>query len=112
MFAFPSAIRKIIYTTNAVEAMHRSLRKIIKTRGAFPSDEAARKLLFLAIRNAGLRWRRPIAWTEAMSQFAILPLTQNISSSRMNQRGAQLGLARLAIALLRSQWPTAQGRVV
>jgi putative transposase len=71
MFAFPPAIRKMIYTTNAVEALHRSLRKIIKTRGAFPSDEAATKLLFLAIRNAGLRWRRPIAWTEAMSQFAI-----------------------------------------
>lgn len=72
MFAFPPAIRKMIYTTNAVEALNRSLRKIIKTRGAFPTDEAATKLLFLAIRNAGLRWRRPIAWTEAMSQFAIL----------------------------------------
>lgn len=72
MFAFPPGIRKMIYTTNAVEALNRSLRKIIKTRGAFPTDEAATKLLFLAIRNAGLRWRRPIAWTEAMSQFAIL----------------------------------------
>lgn len=72
MFAFAPAIRKMIYTTNAVEALHRSLRKIIKTRGSFPSDEAATKLLYLAIKNAGLRWRRPIAWTEAMSQFAIL----------------------------------------
>jgi putative transposase len=70
-FAFPPAIRKMIYTTNAVEALHRSLRKIIKTRGSFPSDEAAMKLLYLAIRNAGVHWRRPVEWTAAMSQFAI-----------------------------------------
>jgi putative transposase len=72
LFAFPPAIRKMIYTTNAVESLNRSLRKIIKTRGSFPTDEAALKLLFLAIRNAGLRWRRPIEWTAAMGQFAIL----------------------------------------
>ena len=72
MFAFPPAIRKMIYTTNALESLHRSLRKIIKTRGSFPSDEAATKLLFLAIRNAGVRLRRPIDWTAAMGQFAIL----------------------------------------
>jgi putative transposase len=72
LFAFPPAIRKMIYTTNAVESLHRSLRKIIKTRGSFPTDEAALKLLFLAIRNAGVRWRRPIEWTDAMGQFAIL----------------------------------------
>lgn len=72
LFAFPKEIRKMIYTTNAVESLHRSLRKIIKTRGSFPSDEAALKLLFLALRNAGVRWRRPIEWTAAMSQFAIL----------------------------------------
>jgi putative transposase len=72
MFAFPPAIRKMIYTTNAVESLHRSLRKIIKTRGSFPNDEAAMKLLFLALRNAGVHWRRPIEWTAAMGQFAIL----------------------------------------
>ena len=72
MFAFPPAIRKMIYTTNALESLHRSLRKIIKTRGSFPSDEAATKLLFLALRNAGVHWRRPIEWTAAMGQFAIL----------------------------------------
>ena len=72
MFAFPPAIRKLIYTTNALESLHRSLRKIIKTRGSFPSDEAASKLLFLAIRNAGMRWKRPVDWTAAMGQFAIL----------------------------------------
>jgi putative transposase len=50
-------IRKMIYTTNALEALPRSLRKIIKTRGSFPSDDAALKLLYLATKNAGLRWR-------------------------------------------------------
>ena len=72
MFAFAPAIRKMIYTTNAVESLHRSLRKIIKTRGSFPSDEAAIKLLFLAIRNTGIHWKRPVEWTVAMGQFAIL----------------------------------------
>jgi transposase-like protein len=70
-FAFAPAIRKMIYTTNAVEALHRSLRKIIKTRGSFPNDDAALKLLYLAIKNAGMRWRRGIEWTSAMGQFAI-----------------------------------------
>ena len=51
LFAFPPAIRKMIYTTNAVESLNRSLRKIIKTRGSFPTDEAALKLLFPAIRK-------------------------------------------------------------
>jgi putative transposase len=51
---------------------HRSLRKVIKTRGSFPIDEAALKLLFSAIRNAGVHWRRPVEWTAAIGQFAIL----------------------------------------
>ena len=71
LFAFPPDIRKMIYTTNAVESLNRSLRKIIKTRGSFPNDEAAMKLLYLAIQNAGIHWRRPIEWTAAMGQFAI-----------------------------------------
>jgi putative transposase len=70
-FAFAPGIRKMIYTTNCVEALNRSLRKIIKTRGSFPNDESALKLLYLAIKNAGLRWRRGIEWTAAMGQFAI-----------------------------------------
>jgi putative transposase len=72
LFAFPPAIRKMIYTTNAVESLNRSLRKVIKTRGSFPTDDAALKLLYLAVRNAGSRSRRPIEWTAAMSQLAIL----------------------------------------
>jgi putative transposase len=70
-FGFAPSIRKMIYTTNCVEALNRSLRKIIKTRGSFPNDEAALKLLYLAIKNAGLRWRRGVEWTAAMGQFAI-----------------------------------------
>ncbi len=70
-FAFAPAIRKMIYTTNAVEALNRSLRKIIKTRGSFPNDEAAMKLLYLALKNAAIHWRRAIEWTNAMGQFAI-----------------------------------------
>ncbi len=54
-FAFAPAIRKLIYTTNCVEALNRSLRKIIKTRGSFPTDEAAFKLLYLAVGCARLR---------------------------------------------------------
>jgi putative transposase len=72
LFAFPPDVRKMIYTTNAVESLNRSLRKIIKTRGSFPTDEAAMKLLYLAIQNAGVHWRRPIEWTAAMGQFAVL----------------------------------------
>ena len=68
----PPAIRKMIYTTNAVESLNRTLRKVIKTRGSFPSDEAALKLLYLAIQHAGLRWKPAIAWPEAKLQFLIL----------------------------------------
>jgi putative transposase len=71
-FAFPPAIRKMIYTTNAVESLNRTLRKVIKTRGSFPSDEAALKLLYLAIQHAELRWKPAIAWPEARLQFLIL----------------------------------------
>src|SRR5260370_18578318 len=58
-FAFPPASRKIIYTTNAVESLNRSLRKIIKTRGSFPTDDAALKLLSLAIPHARVHLRLP-----------------------------------------------------
>jgi len=70
-FAFAPGIREMIYTTHAVEALHRSLCKIIKTDGSCPSDDAALRRLYLAIRNAGLRWRRGIEWTAAMGHFAI-----------------------------------------
>ena len=72
-FAFPPAVRRVIYTTNAIESLHMQLRKIIKTRGHFPSDEAATKLLWLALRNVLKLKTRPAAdWKTAMLQFAVL----------------------------------------
>ena len=59
-FAFPEAIRKIIYTTNSIEAVNRQLRKIIKTRGHFPTEDAALKLLWLALMRAEKKWTYPI----------------------------------------------------
>lgn len=71
-FAYAPEIRKVIYTTNAVESVNFSLRKLIKTRGAFPTDEAALKLLYLGLRNIGKRWTMPIQnWKQAMSQLMI-----------------------------------------
>ena len=72
-FAFPPEVRRVIYTTNALESVHAQLRKIIKTRGHFPTDEAATKLIWLALRNITAKWERgPVYWKAAMTQFAIL----------------------------------------
>mgnify|MGYP003584369084 CR=1 FL=1 len=72
-FAFPPAVRRVVYTTNAIESVHSQLRKIIKTRGHFPSDDAATKLIWLALRNITADWGRAAKeWREAMNQFAIL----------------------------------------
>jgi putative transposase len=72
-FAFPPEVRRLIYTTNALESVHAQLRKIIKTRGHFPTDEAATKLLWLALRNITAKWARMSQiWRPAMNQFAIL----------------------------------------
>ncbi len=71
-FAFPHAVRRVIYTTNAIESVHARLRKIIKTRGHFPTDDAATKLIWLALRNITADWSRSAKeWREAMNQFAI-----------------------------------------
>ena len=68
-----NAQNKAIYTTNSVESLNRSLRKIIKTRGGFPNEEAALKLLFLALRQAAKKWTMPIHhWREALNHFTIL----------------------------------------
>jgi putative transposase len=90
-FAYPAEIRKAIYTgrydcpkndlramvstntTNAIESLNMSLRKIVKMRGSFPTDEAAMKLLYLALQNASKKWTMPIQhWSEALNRFAIL----------------------------------------
>jgi putative transposase len=71
-FQFPEEIRKIIYTTNAVESLNFSLRKVSKNRGSFPSEEAAFKLLYLALRNVSKKWATVQFWKEAMRQFEMI----------------------------------------
>jgi putative transposase len=71
-FEFPPEVRRVIYTTNAVESLHMSLRKIIKTRGSFPSEEAALKLLYLALRNASAKWEALLHWKQALNHFEML----------------------------------------
>jgi len=71
-FAFDQAIRKIIYTTNAIESLNRVIRKSIKTRGSFPTEEAATKLIYLAIRNFEKGGRNVREWFAARNQFAIM----------------------------------------
>ena len=71
-FDYPSDIRKVIYTTNAIESLNRSLRKVIKTKGAFPNDAAILKIFYLALANISKKWSMPIRnWNAAVSQFAI-----------------------------------------
>ena len=72
LFEFPPNVRRVMYTTNAVESLHMSLRKIIKTRGSFPSEEAALKLLYLALRNVSRKWDTIQHWKEALNYFQML----------------------------------------
>jgi len=73
MFGYPPEIRRAVYTTNAIESLNMSLRKIIKTRASFPNDEAAFKLLYLALQNIQKKWTMPIPnWGQALNALAIL----------------------------------------
>jgi len=73
IYGYPAEIRKVIYATNAVESLNRSLRKVIKTRGSFRNEEAAMKLLYLALERASKKWTRPVQdWKGALNRFAIL----------------------------------------
>jgi len=72
-FAFPEEVRKIIYTTNAIESLNSTLRTAIRSRGHFPNDEAAMKLLYLALRGVSRKWKNAQReWTAAMTQFAMM----------------------------------------
>jgi len=72
-FALPIAVRRIIYTTNAIEALNAKLRRAVKTRGHFPTDDAAVKLLYLVLRQVAADWKMPPReWSEAKTQFAIM----------------------------------------
>jgi putative transposase len=69
--AFPPDVRRVVYTTNTIEALNRQIRKIIKTRGHFPTEDAARKLIWLAITRAQTKWRRAYNWNTALAAFKI-----------------------------------------
>ena len=72
-FDYPPDIRKAIYTTNAIESLHESLRKVLKKRGAVPTNEAILKVLYLGIQRIAKKWTMPIPeWKRALNQFAIL----------------------------------------
>ncbi len=72
-FAFPEGVRRIIYTTNAIEALNAKLRRALRTRGHFPGDDAAMKLLYLVLNTAAREWKRPPReWAEAKTQFAVI----------------------------------------
>jgi len=71
-FRYPEPIRKVIYTTNAVESVHRQFRKLTKSKGAFPNENSLLKLLYAGILNASKRWTMPIQnWNLALSQLAM-----------------------------------------
>jgi len=72
-FSYPADIRKAIYTTNAIESVNSSLRKVIKNKRVFPSDESAMKQLYLALKNISKKWTMPIRdWKDAMNSFIIV----------------------------------------
>ncbi len=72
-YAFPAEVRRLVYTTNAIEALNAKLRRAVRARGHFPTDEAVLKLLFLVLNLAAKEWRMPAReWTAAKAQFAIL----------------------------------------
>ena len=76
-FAFPESVRRIIYTTDAIEALNSKLRRAVRTRGHFPSDEAAMKLLYLVLNHAAEEWKRPPReWIEAKTHMWTAPTLQ------------------------------------
>jgi len=82
-FCFPEEVRKIVYTTNAVESLHMSLRKIIKTRGSFPTEEAAMKLLYLALRNVVKKWETVQHWKQMLNYL------ETMCGERISEAGAR-----------------------
>lgn len=83
-FAFPAEVRKVVYTTNAVESLHMSLRKIIKTRGSFPTEEAAIKLLYLALTKVAAKWQTVQSWKQMLNYL------DTYCGDRIREAGARL----------------------
>lgn len=73
MFDYPPEIRRVIYTTNAIESLNSTLRRAVKPRALFPTEEAALKVLYLALVKVAVKWTMPLPeWKRALQQFAIL----------------------------------------
>jgi transposase-like protein len=83
-FVFPEEVRKVVYTTNAVESLHMSLRKIIKTRGSFPSEEAAIKLLYLALTKVSAKWDYVQSWKQMLNYL------DTFCSDRIREAGVRI----------------------
>jgi putative transposase len=72
-FAFPESVRRLIYTTNAIEALNSKIRRAVRTRGHFPNDDAAMRLLWLVLNHANDGWKTPPReWLDARAQFAVI----------------------------------------
>lgn len=72
-FKYPEEIRKLIYTTNVIEGLHRQFRKVTKSKSVFPNDEALKKMLYLAIRDISKKWTNPVQnWAFVISQFVVI----------------------------------------
>lgn len=112
-FSYPQQIRGSIYTTNAIESLHMQLRKVMKNRGQFPSDEAASKLIYLGLRNIMAKWQRPsIGWSETALHYAIM-FGERFTANRPGGGYAPPNPAPLAAAGVRGElrinatrWPT------
>jgi putative transposase len=113
--AFPADLRRVVYTTNSIEALHRQIRKIIKTRGHFPTEEAARKLIYLAIINAQKTWRNTYHWSAALLSFKIelppfLRTSERLVRVALGDEGGALchrgisGPTRRSFGVRRSAW--------
>ncbi len=70
--AYPKEVRRILYTTNIIESLNSQLRKVLKPKGAFPTDDAVSKILFLALQHAKVHWKPPVFWKQALAHFAIM----------------------------------------
>jgi putative transposase len=72
-FSYPPEIRKVIYTTNAIESMQSSLRKMTRQRGSFPNPESVRKVIYLALLRISMKWKRPVLdWVAALNHFSVV----------------------------------------
>lgn len=70
--AYPAEIRRTLYTTNVIESLNAQLRKVLRPKGHFPSDEAVTKILFLALQHAKVHWKPPIFWRQALAHFSLM----------------------------------------